>query len=313
MKRLLFLIVIICACSLSSLHAKSNPILYVSLSQTKVQTGNVLYLSAYLEESKWKIQNQKWYLDGAELATNYGAPYKLEMQIGENIKPGEHTIKALAICRNGKKCINITEERRITVEKSQTIKSKNIFYLSTKNKDVSPGQALNIVAFSKSKDYNISYVNLYFDNQNIGTTEKLPFEYNINIGNTIRPGRHKVHGMAIGHCGTTVRTEYVVFYVDVKESNSYTSKTYKNKGLSKPLTITGHIYDEKGECMIGTTVAVVGVEGKHGTQTDFDGAFKLYVPANSKKLRVSYIGYKTAEIDLYDGMARDLKIYLKEE
>lgn len=304
MKRLLFLIMAICTCSVSSLHAKSNPKLYVTLSQNKVQTGDVLYLSAFLEEGKWKIQNQKWYLDGAELATNYGAPYKLEMQIGENIKPGEHTIKALAICKKGKKIINITEERKITVEKSQIQKSNNIYYLSALNKDVSPGQTLKVAAFSKSEDYNISFVHLYFDNREFGVAKK---SFNINLSKTVSPGRHKVEAMIVGYNGTIARIEHVVLYVDIMLSLD------QKKGLTKPMTITGHVYDEKGECMIGTMVAAVGVEGKHGTLTDFDGAFKLYVPANSKKLRVSYIGYKTAEIDLYDGMAKDFKIYLKEE
>ena len=305
MNRLFFLIVA-CICSLTSSQAKDNPKLYVTLSQTKVQTGDVLFLSANLEEDKWKIQNQKWYLDGAELATNYGDPYKLEMQIGENIKPGEHTIKALAICNKGKKIINITEERRITVEKSSIRKNNNIYYLSALNKDVSPGQTLKVSAFSSSKDYDISFVNLYFDKQNMGVTRTYPFLYNINLGKTVSPGRHLVEAMIRGNNGTIARIEHVVLYVDIKLSHDA-------QGLTKPITITGHVYDEKGECMIGTTVAAVGVEGKHGTLTDFDGAFKLYVPAKAKKLRVSYKGYRTVEIDLYDDMVRDYNICLKEE
>ena len=305
MNRLFFLIVA-CICSLTSSQAKDNPKLYVTLSQTKVQTGDVLFLSANLEEDKWKIQNQKWYLDGAELATNYGDPYKLEMQIGENIKPGEHTIKALAICNKGKKIINITEERRITVEKSSIRKNNNIYYLSALNNDVSPGQTLKVSAFSSSKDYDISFVNLYFDKQNMGVTRTSPFLYNINLDKTVSPGRHLVEAMMRGNNGTIARIEHVVLYVDIK-------LLHDAQGLTKPITITGHVYDEKGECMIGTTVAAVGVEGKHGTLTDFDGAFKLYVPAKAKKLRVSYKGYRTVEIDLYDDMVRDYNICLKEE
>lgn len=304
MKRLLSLIVIICACSLSSLHAKSNPKLYVTLSQTKVQTGDVLYLSAFLEEGKWNIQNQKWYLDGAELATNYGAPYKLEMQIGENIKPGEHTIKALAICKKGKKDINITEERRIIVEKANNPKSNNIFFINAINKDVCPGQTLSVLVSSSSKDYKLNYAKLYFGNQVIGVARLQPFRFNISLDNNVRPGKYKVHGMAIGNCGTTIRTEYVVLYVDVKESNSYTSKaSSKNKGLSKPMTIWGQVFDDRdNKPVIGAKVSVVGFEGKHSTLTDFDGKFKLNVPANAKKFRCSYLDYHTAEIDVFDGM-----------
>lgn len=215
MKRILCLI--ICVSSIVVTYAKSGPKLIVTMSETILQTGDVLYLSASLESSSWTIKNQKWFLDGNELAVNYGAPYKLEMQIGENLKPGEHTIKALAICMKGRKCINIAEERRIIVEKTNNPKSNNIFYLSPSNKSIIPGQTLNVWAFSKSKNYRLSYAKLYFGNQSIGVVRAQPFQFNINIGKTVRPGRYKIQAMVIGYLGTIVRTEHTVLYVDVKE------------------------------------------------------------------------------------------------
>ena len=57
----------------------------------------------------------------------------------------------------------------------------------------------------------------------------------------------------------------------------------------------------------GATVLVKGT--KIGTQTDFDGNFKISVPDFSKVLTISYLGFKMQEIRL-DGL-RLVEIYLK--
>ncbi len=61
--------------------------------------------------------------------------------------------------------------------------------------------------------------------------------------------------------------------------------------------ITGKVTDaENGEGLIGASVMVSGTST--GTATDFDGNFRLNVPAEAKTLRISYTGYaeKTVEI-----------------
>ena len=54
-------------------------------------------------------------------------------------------------------------------------------------------------------------------------------------------------------------------------------------------SITGKIYDENNEAMIGVSVTVKGTTT--GTVTDIDGNFNLNVPSGSSIIEVSYIGY----------------------
>ena len=56
--------------------------------------------------------------------------------------------------------------------------------------------------------------------------------------------------------------------------------------------VTGTVYDETGEPVIGATVQVKGT--KFGTVTDFNGNYKLEVPEKAK-VTVSYIGYVAVE------------------
>ncbi len=69
--------------------------------------------------------------------------------------------------------------------------------------------------------------------------------------------------------------------------------------------ITGTIYDETGEGVIGATVKEVGTS--NGTVTDLDGNFTLNV-APGTMISISYIGYDTMELPAEKGM----KITLKE-
>ena len=63
--------------------------------------------------------------------------------------------------------------------------------------------------------------------------------------------------------------------------------------LAQPHTKTcqGIVIDELGEPVVGATVQAVGTT--IATPTDIDGKFLLKVPANTKDLQISYIGYKT--------------------
>ncbi|MEZ4884359.1 MAG: SusC/RagA family TonB-linked outer membrane protein [Chitinophagales bacterium] len=60
-------------------------------------------------------------------------------------------------------------------------------------------------------------------------------------------------------------------------------------------TVTGTIADD-GEPLPGVSIVVTGTTV--GTVTDIDGKFSLQVPADAKKLTVSYVGYDSQTLDI---------------
>ncbi|MEG2402803.1 MAG: TonB-dependent receptor [Muribaculaceae bacterium] len=64
--------------------------------------------------------------------------------------------------------------------------------------------------------------------------------------------------------------------------------------FAQNIPISGHVVDEKGEPIIGSSIFVKGT--KIGTATDFDGNFNLSVPAQNSILEISYIGFNKLEI-----------------
>ena len=64
-------------------------------------------------------------------------------------------------------------------------------------------------------------------------------------------------------------------------------------------TVSGTVFDESGESLIGASVLVEGTSS--GTVTDIDGKFSVAVPANSESLLVSYTGFSTLTVPLVDG------------
>ncbi len=60
--------------------------------------------------------------------------------------------------------------------------------------------------------------------------------------------------------------------------------------------VTGTILDDKGNALSGATIKVKGFE--KGVNSDASGKFSLTVPASSKVLVISYIGYTTQEISV---------------
>lgn len=69
--------------------------------------------------------------------------------------------------------------------------------------------------------------------------------------------------------------------------------------------ITGQVFDETGEAVIGASVVEAGTQ--NGAVTDMDGNFTIEVK-NGAKIRISYLGYKTLEMKAAQGM----KITLEE-
>ena len=70
--------------------------------------------------------------------------------------------------------------------------------------------------------------------------------------------------------------------------------------MAQERVVTGVVMDGEleGEPLIGATVSIgEGKVGK-GTVTDYNGRFTLKVPADTKKLTVSYVGYESRVINL---------------
>ena len=61
-------------------------------------------------------------------------------------------------------------------------------------------------------------------------------------------------------------------------------------------TVTGQVYDDAGEPVIGASILVKGTTV--GTVTDFDGAFTVEMPDESNIVVISYTGYQTQEIEV---------------
>ena len=64
--------------------------------------------------------------------------------------------------------------------------------------------------------------------------------------------------------------------------------------LAQERQVKGAVYDDKGEPVIGATVAVKGT--KIGTVTDLDGKFVLSVPQKSQ-ITITYIGFLPQTVD----------------
>jgi len=76
---------------------------------------------------------------------------------------------------------------------------------------------------------------------------------------------------------------------------------------AQQLNVKGTVTDPNGEPIIGASVIVKGTSV--GTSTDIDGKFAVNAPAKSV-LRISYIGYETAEVNV-DGKT-DISVTLQE-
>ena len=67
-------------------------------------------------------------------------------------------------------------------------------------------------------------------------------------------------------------------------------------------TITGTVYDENNEPIIGASVVPVGATNNRGATTDFDGNFSIRV-ARGEMLRFSFVGYAPVEMAAAQGMS----------
>lgn len=93
----------------------------------------------------------------------------------------------------------------------------------------------------------------------------------------------------------------------ISQNRSALQKTATEKN-TKINRITGIVRDDNGEPVIGATILEVGTN--QGVMTDFDGRFQLEISSLPNLLGISYVGYKTAQIQV-DENNKDLDIQLQ--
>ncbi len=91
------------------------------------------------------------------------------------------------------------------------------------------------------------------------------------------------------------------------KTNIAQTSTTELYALQETRKVTGVVYDEHQEPLIGVSVSVKGTTT--GNMTDIDGKFNIDVSSDKVTLVVSYIGYVTQEIKVTD--QKDLTIILK--
>ncbi len=64
------------------------------------------------------------------------------------------------------------------------------------------------------------------------------------------------------------------------------------------VTVTGTVYDDLGDPVLGATVREVGGAATNGAVTDIDGNFSVTVSSNQASLLVTYVGFQEQEVKL---------------
>ncbi len=73
-------------------------------------------------------------------------------------------------------------------------------------------------------------------------------------------------------------------------------------------TVSGTLVNNEGEPLVGATVVVTGTTT--GTVTDLDGNYSLEVPADTKSITISSVGFQTTEVEL--GAENVINLTMKE-
>ena len=100
--------------------------------------------------------------------------------------------------------------------------------------------------------------------------------------------------------GTAFTYEFIDRHVVVK----------KREEKPESVTVKGFVYDEKKQPMPGVTIQVVGTSV--GTATTSKGWFSIDLPMLKGKLRFSFVGYESQEVEFTE-RTDTLKVYMKEE
>ena len=103
---------------------------------------------------------------------------------------------------------------------------------------------------------------------------------------------------------SAVSSEMYANTLDINDATIQTSITEQSKNKK----ITGTVFDERKESLIGVSVVIKGTN--IGTVTDFDGNFTLNASA-SDVLQFSYIGFQSISVPV--GKNKTIKIVMKED
>ena len=69
--------------------------------------------------------------------------------------------------------------------------------------------------------------------------------------------------------------------------------------FSQNINLTGQITDsQSGEPLIGANVIIDGNGVNTGAATDYNGDYRIEIPAGSYKIKISYIGYSDFTSDI---------------
>lgn len=98
-------------------------------------------------------------------------------------------------------------------------------------------------------------------------------------------------------------------YAKTGAGNIYSNGAMWSAARTEEHTVKGVITDEKGEPLIGVSVAVPG--STQGTVTDIDGNYTITLPSGVTQLMYSYIGYKPQTVLIENKTV--LNIVLKED
>lgn len=83
----------------------------------------------------------------------------------------------------------------------------------------------------------------------------------------------------------------------------------QQEGRGAAKKVSGTVRDDKGEAVIGASIVVKGASGV-GAISDVDGHFTVNMPAGTSTLAISYMGYKTEEVNV--GNKTNLDIQFRE-
>lgn len=89
-------------------------------------------------------------------------------------------------------------------------------------------------------------------------------------------------------------------------------RTFYDKVVDKlaDITVRGKVVDEKGKGLPGATIKLKGSESKVSIVTSTNGSFSIVIPGENAVLLVSYVGYKTKEVNI-SGADVDLVIRME--
>ena len=103
-----------------------------------------------------------------------------------------------------------------------------------------------------------------------------------------------------------LRDKPLTYKVEGKFINITLKEDAPSDGSGKMQTVGGHVYDEKGEPVIGAQVKILGTQLL--TVTDLNGAFTFdYMLSGKQDVQVSYVGMKTVTLPL----TKEMKIRMK--